>query len=441
MSEFTVTVTEENVLVVDIGNLVAGGGGGSGSNLASDSLLDTGTFNGIFDNTTTNVQAALEIVDDAIAGKANTVHAHIIGDVTGLQTALDGKSATSHLHTGVYEPANANLQAHVIATNNPHSVTAAQVGTYTTGQIDTSLSGKENVGVAAGLISAHEGAPDPHPQYLTSTEGNAAYASSSHLHAGVYEPANGNIQTHISSTSNPHSTTAAQVGAYTTGQVDTALSGKADTSHSHIIGDVTGLQTALDGKAATTHNHDGVYETPVNVILVAEGAVTAHELAADPHPQYNYSLPTASATVLGGVKIGAGITIDGDGKIGTSASAPAWGDIVGTLANQTDLNSALAGKADTGHNHTGTYEPANANIQSHIGSTSNPHSVTAAQVGAYTSGEVDTLLTGYALTGHDHLGVYEPAGTAASTMSTHEAALDPHTQYWKDGETIVGGTY
>lgn len=37
--------------------------------------------------------------------------------------------------------------------------------------------------------------------------------------------------------------------------------------------------------------------------------------------------------------------------------------------------------ATAGHNHSGVYEPANANIQSHISSTSNPHSVTKSQVG------------------------------------------------------------
>jgi len=35
----------------------------------------------------------------------------------------------------------------------------------------------------------------------------------------------------------------------------------------------------------------------------------------------------------------------------------------------------------SGHNHSGVYEPANANIQAHISSTSNPHGVTKAQVG------------------------------------------------------------
>ena len=35
-------------------------------------------------------------------------------------------------------------------------------------------------------------------------------------------------------------------------QFDTALTGKASTTHSHAIGEVTGLQTALDGKAAAS---------------------------------------------------------------------------------------------------------------------------------------------------------------------------------------------
>ncbi|WP_395660827.1 hypothetical protein [Aestuariivirga sp.] len=38
-------------------------------------------------------------------------------------------------------------------------------------------------------------------------------------------------------------------------QFDTALTGKASTTHSHAIGEVTGLQTALDGKAAASHSH------------------------------------------------------------------------------------------------------------------------------------------------------------------------------------------
>lgn len=39
------------------------------------------------------------------------------------------------------------------------------------------------------------------------------------------------------------------------GYVDTGLSGKANSSHTHTIANVTGLQSALDGKSGTTHTH------------------------------------------------------------------------------------------------------------------------------------------------------------------------------------------
>ena len=44
-------------------------------------------------------------------------------------TPLASRYATiSHNHSGVYEPANANIQAHIASTSNPHSVTKNQVG-------------------------------------------------------------------------------------------------------------------------------------------------------------------------------------------------------------------------------------------------------------------------------------------------------------------------
>jgi hypothetical protein len=56
-------------------------------------------------------------------------------------------------------------------------------------------------------------------------------------------------------------------------------------------------------------------------------------------------------------------------SVAAANSAIKWGNITGNLGNQNDLENALNGK-----------EPANANIQGHIASTSNPHNVTAAQV-------------------------------------------------------------
>ena len=48
--------------------------------------------------------------------------------------------------------------------------------------------------------------------------------------------------------------------------------------------------------------------------------------------------------------------VDGGGGAGV------WGSITGTLASQSDLQSALNAKADTGHNHSGTYQPADTQL-------------------------------------------------------------------------------
>lgn len=95
---------------------------------------------------------------------------------------------------------------------------------------------------------------------------------------------------------------------------------------------------------------------------------------------------------------------------GTGSGSANWGGIGGTLASQTDLATALAGK-----------EAANSNIQAHISSTSNPHSTTAAQVGAiatagaYTdlsnASKIGTASTQVAAGNHLHAGVYEPANS------------------------------
>lgn len=100
---------------------------------------------------------------------------------------------------------------HDVRTDNPHATTKTHVGlgsvsndaqlkiasnlsdlnSASTARTNLGLgdSATKNVGVIAGTIAAGD-----------------------HAHAGVYEPANANIQSHISSTSNPHSTTKTHVG-------------------------------------------------------------------------------------------------------------------------------------------------------------------------------------------------------------------------------------
>lgn len=143
-------------------------------------------------------------------------HTHLIGDVTGLQTALDGKAASSHTHTYA------------------------------------SITGKPSTF-----------APSAHTHAITDVTGLQAAldgkASTTHTH--TYDSITGKPTTF---TPAAHTHAISEV----TG-LQTALDGKASTSHTHTIGNVTGLQTALDGKQPVT-----TFKTINNEVITGTGNIT-----------------------------------------------------------------------------------------------------------------------------------------------------------------------
>lgn len=65
----------------------------------------------------------------------------------------------------------------------------------------------------------------------------------------------------------------------------------------------------------------------------------------------SYVLPTATATRLGGIKVGSGLSITEDGVLSTIGGSGeggngVWGEIIGTLSDQTDLKNALDEKQE-----------------------------------------------------------------------------------------------
>lgn len=97
---------------------------------------------------------------------------------------------------------------------------------------------------------------------------------------------------------------------YSTGEVDTALALKANATHTHIIGDVTGLQTALDGKANTSHTQ---------VISTITGLETALDAKADlAGTTFTGKVNFSPVSGIAGLNVGVG---------GTSTDSTTAGDL------------------------------------------------------------------------------------------------------------------
>ena len=173
--------------------------------------------------------------------------------------------------------------------------------------------------------------------------------------------------------------------------IDAALAGKANTSHTHTKSEITDFPTSLPAsdvsewaKAATKPTY------------------TASEVGADASGSANTALTAAKAytdTEIAGLINGAPTTLDTLGEIATAMSenqsvVEALNSAVGTKANVSDLTT-------------------------HTGNTSNPHSVTKAQVGLGNVGNFKAVSTvaGQGLTEDEKANARTNIGVGTSSFS------------------------
>lgn len=226
----------------------------------------------------------------ALDGKSANGHIHPITEVSGLQTALNGKSDTGHTHSGLAPIGGTTGQ--VLAKNSNSN--------YDFSWVNAGAAGSASWGAITGTLSAQ----------VDLQNALDAKSPTGHTHSGL-----------------------APVGG-TTGQVLKKNSGTNhdyswqpdDTGGTPSWGGITGtlsnqtdLNTALNGKASSVHTHNG---------LAPVGGTTGQVLKKNSGTDHDYSW-----------------------QVDATGGSPVWGSIAGTLADQTDLNAALAGKANTGHTH------------------------------------------------------------------------------------------
>ena len=180
-------------------------------------------------------------------------------------------------------------------------------------------------------------------------------------------------------------------------ELTSGLAGKANTSHSHAIANVTGLQTALDGKqpagsyAASAHTHAPADITGTAVITTDPRLSDARTPTVHTH----------------------------------------------AIADTTGLRAALDGKAATGHTHAELHTHANTAALDLVSGTNTGDEPDATTT---TKGVVELATTAEATTGTDATRAVTPAGLKA-VADTRAATSHTHTPAQIGTGTPAAGTY
>lgn len=279
-------------------------------------------------------------VDTALAGKAALLHVHALADITGL--IVGGKIASSLM------PANAITDTFPVASQAAMLALAAQRG---------------DVAVRSDL----------HKSFILADDDPTVLANWVELQTPT------DAVTSVNSMVGVVVLAAADVGAYSTAQVDTFLAGKSDTGHTHTFASLTAkpttiggygitdaytkteVDTALAGKANTVHTHAAADIT--SGILASARGGTGNGFTAFSGPAAatrTFTLPNANAVVLtdnaavtiaqggtGQVTQGAAINALLPAQAGhaghyltTDGTSPSWGVVSATDATKLPLDGS-----------------------------------------------------------------------------------------------------
>ncbi len=315
-------------------------------------------------------------VDEVVSVKANSSHTHTIGNVSGLQGALDAKSDSTHNHNSAYDVLGAANSA----------LTSAQ--TYTDNAIDT-LNETVVTKANASDLTSHTGKTTVHVNSTERNNWNIAKTHADSAHAPVNAEPNQNAFSNVvvggttisadtktdtltfvagnNVTITPDSTG----DSITISSANTVYTHPTTAGNKHIpAGGSSGqiLRWSADGTAVWGNDNNTTYSNATQTTSGLMSNTDKTKLDGVAEGANNYTLPSAGAN-LGGVKSGGDVTIS-SGIITVNDDSHNH-----VISNVDGLQSALDSKAASEHNHDGVY---------------------------YTETEIDTLLEGKANSSHTH---------------------------------------
>jgi hypothetical protein len=289
-------------------------------------------------STHTHAQSDITGLATSLSGKANSSHSHAQSDITGLSTALQGKAAASHTHTQSDITGLDTALSGKAAASHTHSlddVSETTAKKIMTADERTKLSGI-TVGANKTVVDTAMSSTSTNPvqnKTVNSALGNKVdKVTGKGLSTNDYTTDEKNKLAGIAAGANKYTHPTSHPATMITGLADVATTGSytdlsdkptsmTPTAHTHAQSDVTGLATALSGKANTGHTHSAASTT-------ANGFMSKED-----------------KTKLNGIATGANKT-----TVDTALSASSTNPVQNKV-----INAALAGKASTSHNHNSAY--------------------------------------------------------------------------------------
>lgn len=370
-------------------------------------------------------------------GAAPAVHGHAVTDVTGLQTALDGKADASAIPTTAAEvgadPAGSAAAAQTAAaTYTDQQVATRETPAGAQAKADAAVAGHsaDTTGVhgipdtallettagaqgkADAAVNAHEAAADPHPQYETSAEAAAKVSAHAGTTTGVHGIADtAALETQDGAQAKADAAEAAiradrgQPGGFAsldpTGLVPSAQIPPIATTETFTV------NTEAAMLALNAQRGDIAIRTDLgDAQRGAERFVLAYD---DPAVLENWiTLGTAGDHVL-----------SVDGRTGVIDLSDRY-DAAGTAAASRTAHE----QATDPHPQYDTAAEAQARVDAHAGDTTDVHgipdtSVLETQAGAQA--KADAAETAAGTYTDQQVATREPSGTAAAAVEAHRA--------------------